>query len=545
MKHTKLLFFLSFCLLTIWQTKAQAQTLDYSFVVVGCNRVDYLDTASTTGTFDATGRSTANVYQLRRLFREVADSIVPKPKYLLLTGDVVMGYVNDTVALATQLKAWKSIYYNSPIANSGVKVIVMPGNHETQDKSAGKKSYAAAERTFVREMDSFIVGHNGPGIGGLDSLPTDQSKLTYSFDNGCDHFIILNTDPVGRDAIVPFNWIANDIKNARNNGARHIFSFGHKPAYSSYLKPGDGLEANVRTRDSFWKYMEQYNAEAMFSAHEHIWDTIHPHVGKTWQVIAGNGGSLVETTWMGSGQAYFGYTLVNVYTNNQVGVKSYGRNSDMTKYSLPQDTNKTTVRANFNIGISPVIDHTPLGNQTTAGPFTITATITDDIKVTGAMLNYKVDGVSQTPLMPTVSGNTYTFTIPAQTKASATITYNIQANDTSGILFYSTGCATGTHSFNYMTTDVAKVNSNMSNVNLYPNPTSGMATVAMTLKSEQNVSLNIMDIQGNIVMTNNYNHMKAGEQKISFNTESLATGTYSVQIICGTDVMTKKLTIIR
>lgn len=101
------------------------------------------------------------------------------------------------------------------------------------------------------------------------------------------------------------------------------------------------------------------------------------------------------------------------------------------------------------------------------------------------MLNYKVDGVAQTPLMPTVSSNTYTFTIPAQTKASATITYNIQANDTSGILFYSTGCATSTHSFSYMTTDIANVNSSLSNVTVYPNPTSGMATIAMTLKNEQ------------------------------------------------------------
>ncbi len=448
MRSRHLIGLLSLLLLTLSLPEIKAQTFDYSFAVVGCNRVDYLDTAATSGAANATGLSTANVYQLKRMFAEVA-ALNPKPKYLFLAGDMVMGYINDTVTLATQLRAWKAIYYASPIATSGIKVVVIPGNHETQDKAAGKKSFVAAERTFVREMDSFIVGNNGPGAGGADALVTDQSKLTYSFDNGCDHFIILDTDPVGKDARVPYKWVANDIQSARTAGARHIFAFGHKPAYSSPLKPLDGLEAFVPERDSFWKYMENYNADAMFAAHEHVWDTIHPHAGKTWQVIAGNGGSLVEATWMGAGQSYFGFTLVNLYKNNQVNVNSYGRTADMTKYSLPQDTFATTVRANFNIGIDPVIDHTPVTSMSGQGPFTITATITDDIAVTGAQLNYFVNGTAQTPIVPVISGSTYTFTIPAVTAFSGTVNYNIQANDASGINFYSTGCASTYHTFTF------------------------------------------------------------------------------------------------
>ncbi len=448
MRSKHLLGLLGLLLLTLPVPKSTAQTFDYSFAVVGCNRVDYLDTAATTGTPNATGLSTANVYQLKRMFAEVA-ALNPKPKYLFLTGDMVMGYINDTVALATQLRGWKAIYYSSPIAASGIKVVVIPGNHETQDKAAGKKSFIAAERTFLREMDSFIVGSNGPGVGGADGLATDQSKLTYSFNNGCDHFIILNTDPVGKDSRVPYKWLASDIQSARGANARHIFAFGHKPAYSSPFKPLDGLEAFVPERDSFWKYMENYNADAMFAAHEHIWDTIHPHAGKTWQVIAGNGGSLVETTWMGAGQSYFGFTLVNLYKNNQVNINSYGRQADMTKYSQPQDSFATSIRANFNIGIDPVIDHTPVPSMSGQGPFTITATITDDIAVTGARLNYFVNGITQTPITPVISGSTYTFTIPAVSAFSGTVNYNIQANDASGINFYSSGCATTYHTFTF------------------------------------------------------------------------------------------------
>jgi hypothetical protein len=325
-----------------------SQQLDYSFAVVGCNRVDYLDTASTTGTAYSSGMSTANVYQLNRLFTDVSQ-ISPLPKYLFLTGDIVMGYINDTVALAKQLNNWKLIYQAHPLSTSGIQLVVIPGNHETQDKAAGKKSFAAAERTFLRVMAPYIIGNNGPGIGGLDNLVTDQSKLTYSFNNGCDHFVVIDTDPVGKDGRVPYKWLANDIKNARAANARHIFALGHKPAYSSPLKPLDGLEAFIPERDSMWKYLENYQCDAMFAAHEHLWDTIHPHAGKTWQVIAGNGGSKVETTWMGAGQSYFGFTLISVYINNEVNLKSYGRDADMANYQLPTPGNLTTVRANFNI----------------------------------------------------------------------------------------------------------------------------------------------------------------------------------------------------
>ncbi len=334
---------------------------DYSFVTVGCNRVDYLDTAFTSNDIDySTGASTANVYQLKRLFTEIAH-LNPLPKYLILTGDIVMGYKTpstpDTAELAKQLTAWKAIYESHPLSSTGIQLIAIPGNHETQDKAAGKKSFISAEQIFTRVMAPYIKGNNGPGIGGADSLTTDQSKLTYSFNFNGDHFIVLNTDPVGKNNQVPYKWLAGDIQAARANNARHIFAFGHKPAYSSPLTPKGGLDADATLpqRDSLWKYLEDNNCEAMFSAHEHLWDSIHPHAGKTWQVIAGNGGSRVEPVWVGTGKQYYGYTLVNLYTDKKVNVMGLGRNTTQsttaggTPYPVNEDANPTTVRNDFNI----------------------------------------------------------------------------------------------------------------------------------------------------------------------------------------------------
>lgn len=319
-----------------------AQTLDYSFITVGCNRVNDADST-------ANKPSTANVYQLNRLFTEVSN-ISPLPDYLFFTGDLVIGYKKDTVKLAEQLRGWISLYKASPLFGKTTKLVVIPGNHETQDKAAGKLSFSAAERTFVREMAEFIMGSNGPTatglVAGTDSLTTDQSKLTYSFDHKGSHFVILNTDPVGRDSRVPNNWIDNDMATAKTNGAKHVFVFGHKPAYSSVLKPTDGLAIYPSQRNIFWNILENNKAEAMFAAHNHLWEKQQPHSDKTWQIIAGNGGSSLESA---TPNLYFGYTLVNIYTDGKVIVESYGRDLNATNYSYAADNNPTTLRETVNI----------------------------------------------------------------------------------------------------------------------------------------------------------------------------------------------------
>ncbi|MBC7390683.1 MAG: metallophosphoesterase, partial [Opitutaceae bacterium] len=407
-----------------------AQNLDYTFVTVGCNRIDPIDivAAGQGSTYDTI--SSANVGALNRLFTEVM-ALSPQPTFLLMTGDIVMGYRADTMYLAKQLQGWKALYNAHPISKSSIKVVVIPGNHETQDKAAGKKSTLGLERTFLREMKSFINGNNGPiatsKVAGTDSLMTDQSQLTYSFNYKNDHFLILNTDPTGRDSRLPFRWLRNDLKAVPN--ARHVFAFGHKPAYSSKFKPLDGLEAFVAQRDSFWTVLENAHAEAMFAAHEHVWDTIQGHIGKTWQVIAGNGGSAVESTWKTAPNNYHGFTLVSVYTTGKIVCQSMGHDIGTNYFdAVPQ--NPTTERANFRLETGVVIDHTPMLSTHSIDPFTLTATITDNISVKADTLMFWVNGVKN-KTVAVVSGSTYTYTIPAQTGTGG-IEYSFKATDSFG-----------------------------------------------------------------------------------------------------------------
>jgi hypothetical protein len=315
----------------------------YSFVVVGCNRIDKADSNLTLNP------STANVAQLNRTLEDVA-VLSPKPKYLFFAGDMVLGNTSDPAVLRNQLEAWKKIYEASPVKAAGIELVAIQGNHESQTE--GKQAVPSAEEDWCTIMAPYIHGSNGPKLGGADSLWTDQSKQTYSFDFNDSHFIVINTDPVGRDWRPPSHWIAADIAAAHaNSDIKHIFAISHKPAYAwDYKVPGgknDGIELYKDNRDILWNALENNNAEAMISAHNHVYSAFRPN-NKTWMIVAGNGGSKLEKTVPESGQ-FYGFTLIQVLNNGNVIEKSYGRNFD-SSYFAPSPASKypTTLRdSNF------------------------------------------------------------------------------------------------------------------------------------------------------------------------------------------------------
>lgn len=297
----------------------------YSFVTLGCNRVAAADTLGNV--------STANVAQLQQTFTDIAQ-LSPKPNFVFFTGDEVLGYTNDSTNLSKELKAWGQLWEASAAKAAGIEMVAIPGNHETENTA--KVAQAFLERTWMRDMSSYVArGGNGP-TSGVDGYVTDQSRLTYSFDFKDAHFVTLSTDGVGKDWHVPTTWVSNDLAAAKAKGAKHIFVFGHKPAYAYPGVPTDGLAFDTPSRDLFWNALTTNNVEAMFSAHNHVFWRGQP-TGKTWQVIAGNGGTAldatVDTSIPGTG-SYFGYTLVQVLNSGKVIMKSYGRPVP-TPYTAP------------------------------------------------------------------------------------------------------------------------------------------------------------------------------------------------------------------
>jgi len=259
-----------------------------------------------------------------RILRSVHDQ---KASLLFFNGDMIMGYGkaaapadtslsgilgSDLMAFYKQYGFWRGMVATA--METGTYVVPVAGNHEVQWKAGGKKAVVENENAWRANMGDLIldsyrfqtilgaapasvnVGNNAAA----DALGTDQSQLSYSFEVNGVHFAVINTDPVGRDAHAPTNWLAQDLAAARARGIRHMFVFGHKPAFTYYFGAGasaplpatpSGLDNDVAARDAFWAVIQQYNA-TYFCGHEHIFN-LSQH-GTAWQVLVGSGGSPFE-----------------------------------------------------------------------------------------------------------------------------------------------------------------------------------------------------------------------------------------------------------
>ena len=68
------------------------------------------------------------------------------------------------------------------------------------------------------------------------------------------------------------------------------------------------------------------------------------------------------------------------------------------------------------------------------------------------------------------------------------------------------------------------------NVNIYPNPVSSQATLSFDLKESCNVSYQVFDMSGRMVMNQEMGRLAAGEHQININAENLSNGSYILRL---------------
>ncbi len=80
-------------------------------------------------------------------------------------------------------------------------------------------------------------------------------------------------------------------------------------------------------------------------------------------------------------------------------------------------------------------------------------------------------------------------------------------------------------------------------VKLYPNPTGDATTVSLTLKKEEKVIINLIDLNGKAVVPAIVNQFRTGEQNVVLNTSTVPSGIYFVQIEAGSVVTRTRLVV--
>ena len=405
----KLLALSSICAAVLTCSLAHAQTTDpvvLSFSTVGDSRQDPASPDTTQLPLSQQDYQwLQNSTAWSRIMREIS---AKKSNLLFFNGDMIMGYGNaglpsnvssvsaivnsDLVRHYTEFAFWRGMV--APLIANGTYVLPVAGNHETQCRSGtvtspagitasitantvwdtvtcqninganatGKIAMAVNEAAFRANMADLVIDQTrmnadlpaGTTVsnistttpGSADGLTTDQTALSYSFDVGTSHFVIINTDPAGNDGTAPVNWLSTDFSAAQARGAQHYFVFGHKPAYSYIYNTSasaGGLDANpngTANRDAFWKLIEGYGA-TYFCGHEHTVHVAQPsvsngdgtyHTSTSYQVLVGSGGSPFDPKLpLAAGESatdrYYAYANVLVFQSGKVMINVYGFNA--------------------------------------------------------------------------------------------------------------------------------------------------------------------------------------------------------------------------
>jgi len=132
-------------------------------------------------------------------------------------------------------------------------------------------------------------------------LPTNNiegGENYYSFDAGCVHFIVLDSDVIsGADVSTnsyQYRWLEADLKNCTKPWKIFVF---HEPYRSSGPHHLDDWNYNricdsIELYESFGKLAEEYGVDLVINAHDHYYERIGPVNGVHFVISGGGGGPL-------------------------------------------------------------------------------------------------------------------------------------------------------------------------------------------------------------------------------------------------------------
>jgi len=164
--------------------------------------------------------------------------------FTISEGDVIDGCDGGNKCLGKYTN-WKNIL--GPLM---AKTYAVNGNHDcttTEDEAVWRKVF------------------NFPTNG-----PANHSKLTYFWNVGNSHFVVLDTENPSAHKVDPeqLQWLDQDLTASK---AENNFVFYHEPAFPSSIEVKDALDAKSDERDALWKILDKHNVTAVFNGHEHFY----------------------------------------------------------------------------------------------------------------------------------------------------------------------------------------------------------------------------------------------------------------------------------
>lgn len=175
-------------------------------------------------------------------------------------GDLISSCDNKESCIK-KFDKWKKVV--APILS---KIYEIQGNH---DRTGGDISDAAWQEEF-----------NLPTNG-----PENFSELTYSFDYGNSHFVVLDSSKPNEHVIneAQRNWLDQDLSaNTKDNS----FVLLHDTAFPMSQEVPHGLDVIPKERDLFWDILKKHGVTAVINGHLHM--TARKKQDNIYQFVVGD-----------------------------------------------------------------------------------------------------------------------------------------------------------------------------------------------------------------------------------------------------------------
>ncbi len=96
---------------------------------------------------------------------------------------------------------------------------------------------------------------------------------------------------------------------------------------------------------------------------------------------------------------------------------------------------------------------------------------------------------------------------------------------------------------NNLTTSVDEIKKDASSLNIFPNPTADVSTIAFNLSKPQAVIVKVRDITGKDVLIQDLGVVSSGNQKVAVDVSNLSNGIYLTTVQIGKELVTRKITV--
>ena len=170
-------------------------------------------------------------------------------KFLMWTGDLVIGYEKDPKAFETELLAWRNIM--QPLYDKKIPVLACRGNHDAGSTDA----WAMWDKVFTGK---YALPQNGPD---------GEKNLTFFYTRGPVLAIGLDQYTQKGEAVNQA-WLDDVLKKHKQP---LIFAMGHEPAFMDGAHK-DTMDASPEKRDAFWNSLVAAGARVFFCGHDHLYD---------------------------------------------------------------------------------------------------------------------------------------------------------------------------------------------------------------------------------------------------------------------------------